>query len=35
MANEVLKNIRERRSVRRFKQEQIADEALKDASSNK
>lgn len=35
MANEVLKNIRERRSVRRFKQEQISDEALKDASSNK
>lgn len=28
MANEVLKNIRERRSVRRFKQEQISDEEL-------
>ena len=28
MDNEVLKNIKERRSVRRFKKEQIADEAL-------
>ena len=28
MDNEILKNIKERRSVRRFKQEQITDEEL-------